>query len=212
MEGAQRHLVFPDDGLRAMMQRPPSLLPALAAGRGTVRRSRTVEGSSFRRDLNDMTYNRLQVAQNIHDRYPHRPDPLQTDRVVARNVPLRARTAIMRLAVNLDRKARFSAEEVENVKAQRVLATELQAARPGPQHAPQQHFGQAHRAAKFARFRDRVGSSFQDCPSTTLRMVPLPAKMAGRICGVESPRPSILPAISRGRGPSAQPAVVGHCQ
>jgi len=158
-----------------------------------------------------MTNDRLEVVQNICRPYAQRLDALEPNGLIPTNVPLRAIPTIVRFPIDLDRQPRLAAEEVQYVGAKRMLSSKFQPGWSSAQHTPEQDFGQAHRATKPARPKARIGTrSHKNCPSTMLRMVPLPAKMAGRISDVESGPHNILPAISRGGGPSAKPAVEGH--
>ncbi len=65
--------------------------------------------------------------------------------------------------------------EVRDVSADRVLAANLQSGPPA-QSLPQQPFGEAHLTTQAARFLHRA------CPSTKLRLVPLPILRMERNC------------------------------
>ena len=159
-----------------------------------------------------MAHDRFKVRQNVGRGDPQREDTLKAKRLIAHQIPLRPVATVMRLAIDLNRQPGVGAEEIEHIRTERVLAAKLQPTRTRSQDTPEQHFRQRHLTTKVACPGDDFGPlRHEDCPSTMLRMVPLPAKLAGRISGVQLyGATSILPAIPRGGGPSAQPMVEGH--
>ncbi len=107
---------------------------------------------------------------------------------------------VMNPAINFNRQLGCRAIEVEYVVACCVLPPELEPAGPLPQFAPQQAFGQRHLTPQLAGLLYRISPSGEmtGCPSTMLRMVPLPRR--GRIA-------MILPDTRRG---ATRRVVEGH--
>lgn len=94
---------------------------------------------------------------------------------IALGIALGSMAAIMRFAVDLDRKFGSGAVKVEDIGKNWMLPTEFQTVGFQSQALPKQHFGQAHCLPQSSRLPDRRG------PSTTLRVVPLPMHSMGRI-------------------------------
>jgi hypothetical protein len=80
----------------------------------------------------------------------------------------------MRPAVYLDNKASLPAVEVHDIRIDRVLPPELQAARALPKQLPKFRFGWGHFPAKPPRRIDDRPLELLMPPSTALRAVPLP--------------------------------------
>ena len=165
-----------------------SVLPELASGRGTARRSRVVEGEARAGTFHHMRQRRLEIAVDFSGRDAERADTRLCKPGVSHLIALRPISAIMRLSVDLDREPGVCAEEVEDIRPARMLTPELEAARPNRKMSPEQQFRKAHRASQASRARDPAGSwsrcavpEHRAAPSTMLRMVLLPETSSGRI-------------------------------
>src|SRR3546814_17511172 len=79
-------------------------------------------------------------------------------------------------SIHLDRQPHGRTIEIQNIDTRRVLAPKLEAVWPPPQQAPEHPLGKAHFAAQFSGELERVAwaGDHRGCPSTILRMVPLP--------------------------------------
>ena len=150
-------------------------------GRGTARR--VVEGQARPAGRNNEIYDRAQVGQYVAGGYPQDVHELASQPPVPIRVPLGLVSAIMRLAVDLDRERGVEAIEVEYIGAGGMLPSELDAGGALAQFAPQQNLGQSHGPAQFARLFhcSRWSRQHHASPSTMLRMVPLPETSSGRI-------------------------------
>ena len=163
------------------------VLPELASGRGTARQRRVVEGQSCSSRSNDRIENRPDVTKNFRRRYPEGLYSGGSHPPVASRVSAGSVAAIMDLAVNFDRQTGIAAEKVQDVGAAGMLAAKLQAVRPLSQRLPEHDLGKGHFATQPACRADASLSSFRCdvlkhfCPSTMLRMVPLPEPSSGRI-------------------------------
>src|SRR3546814_17158286 len=84
-------------------------------------------------------------------------------------------------SIHFDRQPHGRTIEIQNIDTRRVLAPKLEAVWPPPQQAPEHPLGKAHFAAQFSGALERVAwaGDHRGCPSTILRMVPLP--VPGRI-------------------------------
>jgi hypothetical protein len=164
-----------------------SFLPELVSGRGTTRRSRVVEGQARGRLGDDPVNNSVRILEEFNSRNTKRFNssgmkPLIPSGVMCRPVP-----PGMGFAVDLNREASIAAEEVENIRPRRMLAAEFQAVRFLAEHLPKDHFGQSHLTPKVTRVFCRGLPRFRRdvfqhgyCPSTMLRLVPLPETSSGR--------------------------------
>jgi hypothetical protein len=85
------------------------------------------------------------------------------------------------MAVYLNRKLCRRAVKVEDIFSSRMLSPILETAGSFTQLAPQYRLGEAHLDAQLSGAFERVGGAGYHlaCPSTMLRMVPLP--VSGRI-------------------------------
>jgi hypothetical protein len=139
---------------------PIQFLAELVSGRGTARRSRVVEGQPRCRLSDDETHDAIQIGQHIARRNAQGNYAMRRKPIIPRHVFCGSVAPLMPLAVNLDREPRIATIEIENETAARMLASEFKAAGTVPQHPPQQHFRQAHRASQLAdRKSTRLNSS-----------------------------------------------------
>ncbi len=187
MEDRQHRLVEPHQGVR-VRETSPLVLPAISAGRGTVRRSRMVEGHSCTSLRDDQANHSFKIIQHIVRGNAQRPYAGIPQDFIARQIALRPIAPFMRFAIDFDRKAGFAAKKVQHKRPDRVLSTKFEPLRPLSQHAPQKHFRQAHIAPKIAGAINRADlpSAHRTSPSTMLRMVPLPETLSGRILQTRS--------------------------
>jgi hypothetical protein len=116
-------------------------------GRGTVRRSRMVEG--FCAEAQQSIRNGLGIGEHVLRRYSQDLDTFTIQPRSADIVTLRAIAKIMGSAIDLDRKFRRWAIEVENISTDRVLPTKsnFSAAQP----YPEQLFRQRQRTSEASR-------------------------------------------------------------
>jgi hypothetical protein len=166
---------------------PSSFLPELVSGRGTARRSRVVEGQARTRFGNDPAQDRIKVPENLGRRNPQRRNPATSQPGIPSRIARRSLPKTMRLAIHLDREPCIAAVEIETERTGRMLVTKLEPGRPLAQFSPQQRLGQAHRTTPRSRSLHGVPAPFRrmilehrTCPSTMLRMVPLPETSSGR--------------------------------
>ncbi|KTE22068.1 hypothetical protein ATE67_05430 [Sphingopyxis sp. H050] len=132
-------------------------------------------------------YSRHRTLQICHDgrcRYTQRCDMLRLQKARPSSIVSHGMLAVMCQSVDLDSKAHRRAIEIENIDACRMLAPEFETFRSLPQDTPKHPFGEAHFAAQFAcTFQCVAGAGNHGmCPSTILRMVPLP--VPGRITSI----------------------------
>jgi len=73
---------------------------------------------------------RIKIPQNLVSRNPEHPDAILTHPPVAGRVP--RRPLPVNLAIDFNHQARCGTEEVGNIRADRLLATELQAVQSTP--------------------------------------------------------------------------------
>jgi hypothetical protein len=154
-----------------------SILPEFSSGRGTARHCRVVEGYARRSLFKDMPHHRVHVSEDIGSGNSKRPDTDALKLDVACGVSLRPIAAIVRLSVNLDREAGFAAKEIEDKRSKWMLPAKLEAFGTRSKNAPKQGFRQAHILTQ--RSGALEVSHRHSCPSTMLRMVPLPEKARG---------------------------------
>jgi hypothetical protein len=79
------------------------------------------------------------IVQRVHDiasRDPKRPDTLFRKHRVARDIPFRIVSHIMRDTVDLDRKPRHRAIEIEHKRADGMLSAKPKSVRSGAQDCP----------------------------------------------------------------------------
>jgi hypothetical protein len=147
-----------------------------------------VEGQAQDRFCHDPAHHAIEVRQHLPSRDSHRFDTRSSEPAVSRGVAGGTVSPLMGFAVDLYRKACIAAEEVEVVRAGRMLASEFQACRSGSKHLPEENFRKAQFSAEAARLSNGSSSAARrdvlehcGCPSTMLRMVPLPETSSGRI-------------------------------
>jgi len=140
-------------------------------GRGTARRA--VEGQNGR---NKGFRRGIDVRQHMRCRNTEHLQAEIGQYFIALGVSGRPTATIMRFTVNLDDQLGFGTIKVGDVASNGVLAAELRAARATTQPLPQQHFRQTHCLAQAPGRANRIL-----CPSTSLRLVPLPMLRMGRI-------------------------------
>ncbi|BCA58712.1 hypothetical protein HMP06_1481 [Sphingomonas sp. HMP6] len=166
-----------------------TFLPERVSGRGTVRRSRMVEGCTLACAQGDETENPVQMSQNINRRNTKGDNAAFGHPGVARGIPRWSVSPAMRLAVDLDAKLGRVAIEVERIVARRVLLSPIMTSAAAAQLLPEQHLGQRQFMAQLARSVPSFAGSpdHRACspkrranPSTMLRMVPLPETSSGR--------------------------------
>ena len=165
-----------------------SILPELASGRGTARRSRVVEGQARRCFVDDPAKHRIGISKHLNSGNSQRLDAGRTKPGVARLVPLGPISARVRFAVDLERESGIAAEEIEHERSSGMLAAELQPGRTLPQPMPERNFWEGHLATQAPGIACRPRASlWRDVlehwldPATMLRMVPLPETSSGRI-------------------------------
>jgi hypothetical protein len=140
-----------------------------------------VEGAPSVRLGQNQADDGIEIVQHIGCRNVQRSDACLMQGKVAGRVALRSVAAVMRLAVDFDRKAGLATEEVDHERTQRMLPAEFQAFRALAQHAPQKDFRQAHSTAEASGSIDRAVLllDHRSSPATMLRMVPLPEQTRG---------------------------------
>ncbi len=100
---------------------------------------------------------------------------------IARGIVPRFVAHVVRDAIDLDDQPARATEEVDHIRADRMLPAELYACLSAPQAGPEQNLRQRHRAPQSPRHRDFGPTELPGTPSTSLRLVPLP--VSGRIRG-----------------------------
>jgi len=105
----------------------PKILPELASGRGTARRSRVVEGQAGSGVCDDRLGSSLCIRQNLAGRDPQRLDPMARCPRIPLDIVTKLVGMVVELAVDLDRQARIAAIEVEHVVARFVLTAKFEA-------------------------------------------------------------------------------------
>ena len=168
------------------MQTARSILPELASGRGTSRRSRMVEGQASLRLVDNPAKDRVRIFEDIGGRNTQCLDSSGPQALVPNVIPPGPVAARMRLPVHFDRQPRVGAEKIQHIGSGRMLASKLQAIRALSKPMPDDDLGQSHLATKLAcaarGSRLRLWCDvFQHFPSTVLRTVPLPETSSGRI-------------------------------
>jgi hypothetical protein len=166
---------------------PLKFLPELASGRGTSRRSRMVEGQPRNRLRQGSADDRIDITKHFRRGNPEGLNTGSEKPGIPRFITSRPVASGVRFPIYFHREARIAAEEIEDERAGRVLASKFQPARPVTQRSPKKGFGQAHLGAERARSLHGSRRSFRcnvlehSRPSTMLRMVPHPETSSGRI-------------------------------
>jgi hypothetical protein len=163
------------------------ILPELASGRGTARRSRVVEGQAHSRASDDVSKDCVDILEDLPRGYPEGVDFSSGKPGVARCIPPRPISKGVGFPIDFDREPGIAAEEVENIGPAWMLSAELHSLRLMSQALPKNHLRQGHRLPKDPCVLNAVGSRFgcnifehPEGPSTMLRMVPLPETSSGR--------------------------------
>ena len=158
-----------------------SILPKRSLGRGTVRR--TVEGHAGFGGIYDVRHGPLEIAEHVPGRHPKRRHAMIGQKRIARVVELGLVAPTMRLAIDLDAQPGFGAVEIEHERTRGMLAAKFKSGWSGAELLPKNHLGQRHDAPELARASHRHSRLVQHraCPSTMLRMVPLPQRSLGRV-------------------------------
>jgi len=167
---------------------PSSFLPELVSGRGTTRHRRVVEGQPRTCSYDNMAYYALNISEYVYRRYSQCRDTSRCEPSISTSIALRPVSTAVRFAIDLDRQPRITAIEVETkLFPCRALSPKFQVAGPLSQLLPKQNFWQRHLATEPTRLSNRLHLSLRcdvsehsPCPSTMLRMVPLPEPSSGR--------------------------------
>jgi hypothetical protein len=130
----------------------------------------------------------IRIRQNTLGGDPQNPVPVVFQKSCAVVIALRLVAHVVNLAIHLDDVALGRAIEVDDIIADLVLTSELQAKRALAKALPEQNLGVRHCLAQLAgALHDR--SCYEPrLPSTALRAVPLP--VPGRNGGIALPHPS----------------------
>ena len=148
-----------------------------------------VEGTARRTDIDDILNRRAFILKHILRRDTQDSYFMTGEPRVALGVALRPIAEAVTLPVDLDRQPYLGTEEVEHIRASRMLPPEFEASRPRPQRAPQQAFGQAQRPSQCARAFDCVPRSGEHSafPSNTL---PVPGRNFSICHGMPDAQPT----------------------
>jgi len=165
-----------------------SFLPELVSGRGTARRSRVVEGQSRTCSNDNVLDHAGQILEHLDRWYPQSRNTNVAKPCVPSRILRRPIATSMRLPVNFDRQSGIATEEIEaEFPPRRSLTPKFQPARTLSKFLPKQHLRQRHLTSEAAGLPHRVNSALwcrvlehRFCPSTMLRMVPLPEPSSGR--------------------------------
>ena len=84
------------------------------------------------------------IVEHRRGRYPHTSNALPSEVSVARFVALGSVAGIMRASIDLDGYPDSGAIKVQDIIADRMLASELKASRAHAQFLPEQHLRQTH--------------------------------------------------------------------
>ena len=103
-----------------------SILPELASGRGTIRRSRMVERQARRCFIENPAKCGIRISQKLGRGNSKRLNSGCLEPSVASLIVLRPISPRMRFPIHLDRQARVAAEEVEHKGSGRMLTPKLQ--------------------------------------------------------------------------------------
>jgi len=83
---------------------------------------------------------RIQIRQNVNRRYPHHAAAVGSKIRISNGIVLRSIAAVVRLAVDFNRKRGLVAVEIDDVRTCRLLTPEFQAVRTGSERTPEDHF------------------------------------------------------------------------
>ena len=119
---------------------PASILPELASGRGTSRRSRMVEGQTSHGFGHNISKHGIRIIEDLRRGNPNGLDASRSKPLVSCSIALGPVAPRVGLPVDFDRQSSIAAEEVEHVRAGRVLATELEIVWTLAKPVPQNHF------------------------------------------------------------------------
>ena len=109
----------------------PSSIPHRAcSGRGTIRRSRMVEGKTRLRLKQDEAKYRISIVKNLGGWNPQGLDAYRLQPFIPGFVTVRPIAARVRLSIDFDGEPRITAEEIEHEWPGRMLASKLQSVRP----------------------------------------------------------------------------------
>ena len=95
-----------------------------------------MEGSTAFTGVNNRVNHGIQIVENVTGWNAERPKTKNRELAVARAIPRRLLAPAMRFAIDLDRQPRGETCEVQAVGADRMLPTELEAARSAPKSPP----------------------------------------------------------------------------
>jgi hypothetical protein len=98
--------------------------------------------------VDDEGYDTLEIVAQINRSEPESCDAVFRNESIPSDVAQRIRTEFMREAVNLDGDSRFVAKEVEDERAERMLAAEFESVRTALQNIPETSFRWSHALAK----------------------------------------------------------------
>ena len=162
------------------IQEPCLFLPKFHLGRGTVRR--TVEGHTVASLRNDVTDDIVQIAKHVAGRDSHYRDTMLRQKGIAPRIALGPIRAPMNLAIHFHRQPSRRAVKVQHIRPRRMLPPKPQPLGSFAKDAPKNHLGQRHLAPQSpcASHRPAGLRRYPHCPSTMLRMVPLPKHSLGR--------------------------------
>ena len=137
-------------------------------GRGTARRA--VEGQC---GAEKAIGNLDGIPQHVRGRNANQDKPALAQESLASFVPNGSIAVEVARPIDLDRELCRRTIEIEDIRTDGMLASKFDAVRVSKM-LPKQDLGQAHLAA------ERTGSAYRICPSTSLRLVPLPTLGVGR--------------------------------
>ncbi|CAM3183454.1 hypothetical protein SPAN111604_08880 [Sphingomonas antarctica] len=138
-----------------------------------------VEGLAFVTRMDDATDDVVEIPEHFAGGDPKDGETARLQIGVAMLISNRPITVIVRLAVDLNRKAAIEANEIEDEFAQGVLPPKLVIARTLSQFAPDEHFREVARAS--LAFGNLPGGGARvENPSTTRRCRAVPLPVPGR--------------------------------
>jgi hypothetical protein len=114
-----------------------------------------VEGATFVRRGDNRFHGCRYIAQDVDRGNAHNFDTAAGEECVAAFIAFRLAAHFMALPINLNRQARFGAEEVGDERPGRMLTAKFEAVRPQSKLLPKQHLRQAQAPAKLPGERDR---------------------------------------------------------
>jgi hypothetical protein len=127
-------------------------LPQFVWGRGTVRRSRMVEGQSRHRLSCDQAHNRIQIGQDIVCGNAQGMDVRFDKPSVTFSIPFGVVPACMALPIDFNREPCIATIKIKDIRPARMLPTKFQSVRPPAKDLLDKHFRQRHGPAQLPGF------------------------------------------------------------